>query len=80
MELGSQLEPHSLQISPSIHIRSRELEIILHPHFAPQRIPMGNHKTKYYHPLINITSPIMSKAAIVETQRQPAGIVITQSL
>jgi hypothetical protein len=34
----------------------------------------------HHHPSINTTSPIVSKVAIGETQRQPTRIVIIQSL
>ncbi len=32
------------------------------------------------HLQVNIDSPIMSKAVVVETRRQPIGIIVTQSL
>ncbi len=40
---------------------------------------MGKHRMEHYRPQINTTSPIVTEAAIVETQRQPARIVVTQS-
>ncbi len=52
----------------------------LHPHSAPQKIPMGNHRIEHYRPQVNTTSPIMSEATIVETQKQHVGIVVPQSL
>jgi len=41
---------------------------------------MGNHRMEHHRPQVNTTSPIMSKAIAVETRRQPAGVVVTQSL
>jgi hypothetical protein len=41
---------------------------------------MGNHKIEHHHPQVNTTSPIMSKATIVETWRQLVGIIVPQSL
>jgi hypothetical protein len=42
---------------------------------------MGNHRMEHRHHLqVNIASPIVSKAAFVETQRQPTGVIVTQSL
>jgi hypothetical protein len=77
MQLGSQLGPQSWQIHPSIQTRSRELEVYLHPHFVPQRIPMGNHWMEQCHPQISTTLPIMLEVAIVETRRQPVEVIVT---
>ncbi len=41
MELGGQLRPQNRQICPSIQFKNKVLEVYSHPHFAPQRIPMG---------------------------------------
>ncbi len=41
---------------------------------------MGDHRMEHRRPRINTTSPIVSKFVIVETQRQPTGIGVTQSL
>jgi hypothetical protein len=51
-----------------------------HPHSAPQRIVMGNHKMGHHPTQINTSSPRMSEVAIVETQKQPTRIKVTQSL
>jgi len=40
---------------------------------------MGNHKMEHCWTQINATSPKMSEAKIVKTQRQPVGIEVTQS-
>ncbi len=40
---------------------------------------MGNHRMEHCCIRINTTSPIMSKVVVVETQRQPTRIVVTQS-
>jgi len=40
---------------------------------------MGNHRMKHCRPRINTTSPIMSEAIVVKTQKQPIRIIITQS-
>ncbi len=72
--------PQSWQICPSIHIRNRKPEVYSHPQFAPQRIPMGNHRMEHCWPWINTTLPIVSKAVVVETHRQPTGIIIIQSV
>jgi hypothetical protein len=47
MELGGQLGPHNRQIHPSIQFRSTVPKMYSHPHFAPQKIPMGNHRMGY---------------------------------
>jgi hypothetical protein len=67
MELGSQLGPQSRQIHSSIQIRSRKPKVYSHPHSTPQKIPLGNHRLEHRQIRINKTSPIMSKATIVET-------------
>jgi len=41
---------------------------------------MGNHRMEHHQPQVNTTSLIMSKMTIVETQKQPTGVGITQSL
>jgi cell shape-determining protein MreC len=41
---------------------------------------MGNHKMEHHRPWINTASLTMSKAAIVETWRQHAGVGVIQSL
>jgi hypothetical protein len=79
MELGSQLGPQSRHIHPFIHIKNREPEGCSHPHFAPQRIPMGNHKMEHNQLQINTTS-IVSEATIVEIRRQHAKVGVIQSL
>jgi hypothetical protein len=48
MEVGNRLGPHSQQIHPSIQTKSRGPEGYSHPHFAPQRIPMGNHRLEQH--------------------------------
>jgi hypothetical protein len=37
-----------------------------HPHSAPQRISMSNHKLEHHQSRINIVSPIVSEAVVVE--------------
>jgi hypothetical protein len=69
MELGSQLGPQNQQIHQSIQTRNKEPKVYLHPHFAQQKIPLGNHIMEHHHPQINITLLIMSETTIVETQR-----------
>jgi hypothetical protein len=80
MELGSQLGPQSRHIHPFIHIKNKEPEGYSHPHFAPQRILMGNHKMEHHQPQINTISPIVSEATIVEIWRQHVKIGVIQSL
>jgi hypothetical protein len=41
---------------------------------------MCNHKMEHHRLQVYTASPIVSKAAIVETRRQSARIVVTQSL
>ncbi len=41
---------------------------------------MGNHRMEHRRTQINTASPIVSEAVVVEIRRQPAGIVVTQSL
>jgi hypothetical protein len=42
---------------------------------------MGNHKMEHRrHLQVNITSPIVLETRVVETWRQPIGVIITQSL
>jgi hypothetical protein len=69
MELGSQLGPHSQQIHPFVQIKSRKPKGYSSPQYAPQKIPMGNHIMEHHQPQLNTTSPIMSEATIVETQK-----------
>jgi hypothetical protein len=38
---------------------------------------MGNHIMEHRRPQINTTSPIVSKVVVIETQIQPAKVVIT---
>jgi len=61
---------------------NRKPKVYSHPHFAPQKIPLGNHRLEHCQTKINTTStsPIVLDATIVETQKQPPGIEITQSL
>jgi len=47
-----------------------------HPHFAPQKLLMGNHKMEHCRTRVNTTSPRVLKATVVETQRQPVGIEV----
>ncbi len=67
MELGNQLGLQNRYIHPSIHIRSRELEVYSHPHFAPQRTLMGNHILKHRWIRINTISPRLLEVIVVET-------------
>jgi hypothetical protein len=67
MELGSLLGPHSQHICPSIQTKSKEQEVYLHPHYAPQKIPMANHRMEHHHPRINTNSPIVLEVVTVET-------------
>jgi len=60
-------------------MRSRKPEVYSHPHFAPQRIPMDNHRMENCRPQVNIISPIVLEATIVETWRQFVRIGIIQS-
>jgi hypothetical protein len=57
MELGGQLGPQSRQICPSIQFKSKISEVYLHPHFALQRIPMGNHIMGHCQTRVNSISP-----------------------
>jgi len=41
---------------------------------------MGNHRMEHYHPQVTTTSLIMSEATVVETQRQPTGVIVPWSL
>jgi hypothetical protein len=68
MELGSQVGPQNQQICPSIQTKSRELEEYSHPHIAPQRIPMGNHRLEQCRSQVNITSPIVSEAVVLKPE------------
>jgi hypothetical protein len=56
MELGDQLEPQSRQIHPSIQFKNIITTVYSHPHFTPQRIPMGNHKMGHHKTQVNSTS------------------------
>jgi len=69
MELGSQLGPQSRQIRLFIQTQGRKLEVDLQPHFAPQRVLMGNHRMEHRHPRINTISPIVLEVVIVEIRR-----------
>ncbi len=40
---------------------------------------MSNHKMEHRQPRINTTSPIVSKVVVVETQKQPTRVRLTQS-
>jgi len=60
-------------------MRSRKPEVYSHPHFAPQRILMDNHRMENCRPQVNIISPIVLEATIVETWRQFVRIGIIQS-
>ncbi len=80
MEFGNQLGPQSRYICSYIQTKSKILEGYSHPHTTPQRIPMGNHKLEQCQPRVNIISPIMLEAAIVETHRQHVGVGVAQSL
>jgi hypothetical protein len=79
MELGSQLGLQSRHICPYVHIKIKELEVYSHPHFAPQRIPMGSHKLEHRWTKVSITSPKVLETIIAKTWRQLIGIEVTQS-
>jgi hypothetical protein len=56
---------------------SKKLKVYSHPHSAPQRIPMGNHRMEHRRTRINTTSPIVSEVVVVETRRQSTGVIVT---
>jgi hypothetical protein len=69
MELGNQLGPESRHICSSIHTKRRELEGYSHPHFAPHRIPMGNHRMEHHQYRVNTTTiTINNHMAIIQVQ------------
>jgi hypothetical protein len=51
-----------------------------HPHSAPEKLPMGKHKMEHCWTQVNITSPTVLEAAIIEIQRQFARLKVIQSL
>ncbi len=71
--------PQSQQICPFVHIKNKEPKMYSHPHFVPQRIPMGNHKLEHRRIRVNTTSPIVSEMVVVETRKQ-LRVDIIQSL
>jgi hypothetical protein len=77
MELGSQLGLQSRHICPTIHIRNKKPKLYSHLHFAPQRIPMGNHRMEHCQIEINTTSLRVLELVVVETRRQHVGIKVT---
>ncbi len=67
----------SQYIRPSIQIKSKKPEVYSCPHCTPYKIPMGNYRMEFCHPQINTASPIVSKAIVVETQKQLVEVVVT---
>ncbi len=72
--------PQNQQIHPSIQLRNREPEVYSKPYFAPQMIPMGNHKMGHHQTRDNTTSPRLSEITITKIQIQPIGIKVIQSI
>jgi hypothetical protein len=42
------------------------VEVYSHPHYAPQRVPMGSHKMGHCQIRVNSTSPRLSKVVVVQ--------------